>query len=292
MSLPYTISKQSLTIYHDGQPKTLLSSDSNFEKCKQAIQNEDWELAIRLIDPACVIAYRSKDKMIVKDGQVYLLLSSGEHWAVPSVLNKTIIQYMDNNWPFQRLVNFGLKLANNPSAHSVEQLFPFLEHNKVILFDDGDFVLYKKVRNDFLDWYTGTIDNSPGKTVLMPREAVNHDPQQTCSYGLHAANWEYANSHYHGGMGKMLVLKVNPAHVVSVPTDYNNSKIRVCEYYVEREIQQELPEDEYIVDDSENPDVLMLEEMFPDEDLDYLIETWRDNDCNVSQTTDAILAVQ
>jgi hypothetical protein len=83
----------------------------------------------------------------------------------------------------------------------------------------------------------------------MDREKVTHDPHITCSQGLHAANWDYANNFYGGGI--MLALKVNPADVVSVPVDYNNSKIRVCRYFVERKIDSELPENAYIMSDED-----------------------------------------
>ena len=261
MSLPFIISKNSITISHNNMPKTILASDPNFEACKKAIQNEDWEQAIRLIDPACVIEDRSNSRFFVQDGQVYLRLLEGKYWEVPSVLNKKILSYMENDWPFESLVNFAFKLSQNPCQDSMRQLFPFLEHNAVTLYPDGDFLLYKKVRNDYLDFYTGTMDNSPGKIVEMSREQVTHDPQITCSQGLHAANWDYADRVYHGGSGIMLALKVNPADVVSVPVDYNNSKIRVCRYYVECKIDTELPENAYIMNDED-----LCEELEDDED--------------------------
>ena len=37
----------------------------------------------------------------------------------------------------------------------------------------------------------------------------------------------------------LVVVKVNPEHVVSVPVDYNNQKLRVCEYTILSELPNE-----------------------------------------------------
>lgn len=75
----------------------------------------------------------------------------------------------------------------------------------------------------------------------MPRNQVNEDSSQTCSYGLHVANFEYATNFYSDGV--MLECEVNPADVVSIPTDYNQSKMRVCRYKVLGIVDQKHSED-------------------------------------------------
>jgi hypothetical protein len=64
---------------------------------------------------------------------------------------------------------------------------------------------------------------------MMDRSKVDDDPNNTCSKGLHVASLPYLQ-HYPGSV--TVLVKVNPANVVSIPTDYNNSKMRVCEYEV------------------------------------------------------------
>jgi hypothetical protein len=83
-----------------------------------------------------------------------------------------------------------------------------------------------------MDVYTGTFDNRPGQVVEMDRRDVNDDPNQTCSAGLHACGPEYL-PHYGNYEGRIItLLKIDPADFVSFPTDYNNSKARVCRYEV------------------------------------------------------------
>jgi hypothetical protein len=69
----------------------------------------------------------------------------------------------------------------------------------------------------------------------MKREDCNHNPKETCSYGLHVASWHYLTSgpgDYTDRTLPIVECKVDPANVVSVPTDYDQSKMRVCEYEV------------------------------------------------------------
>jgi hypothetical protein len=80
-----------------------------------------------------------------------------------------------------------------------------------------------------VDNYTGTFDNSVGQTVFMPRKEVNNDRTITCSHGLHCSNWDYAKN-YSGNV--LVMVKVNPSDVVSVPLDYSNKKLRCCKYVV------------------------------------------------------------
>jgi len=85
------------------------------------------------------------------------------------------------------------------------------------------------VRSDFTDCHTGKFDNSPGQVVTMPRNEVNEDKDQTCSSGLHFCSLSYLSSFYGD---KVVILKINPRDVVSIPSDYNNAKGRCCRYEV------------------------------------------------------------
>jgi hypothetical protein len=64
----------------------------------------------------------------------------------------------------------------------------------------------------------------------MPREECDSDPTVTCSSGLHVGSMEYVAQF---GYSDSVILEclINPRHVIAVPIDYNNTKMRVCEYY-------------------------------------------------------------
>jgi len=95
---------------------------------------------------------------------------------------------------------------------------------------------YKVVRSNFMDKHSGRFDNSPGKTVEMPRAKVDDNDNNTCSSGLHACSKDYVKFFSNGSSDKLVVVKIAPEDVVSIPTDYNNTKLRCCKYLVVSEI--------------------------------------------------------
>ena len=129
------------------------------------------------------------------------------------------------------MIAFLDNLMLNPSKRAVDELYGFLEATKLPITDDGCFLAYKRVRNDYLDYYTGKVDNSIGQKPSMPRNQVDDDKNRTCSKGLHFCSLSYL-PHYHGSSGRIVILKINPRDVVSIPTDYNNAKGRACLYEV------------------------------------------------------------
>jgi hypothetical protein len=129
---------------------------------------------------------------------------------------------------------------DNPSYRSVQELYGFLEKNNLPITPDGYFLAYKRVRDDYTDCHTGTMDNSIGKTVSMERNQVDDDQNNTCSQGLHFCSQGYLK---HFGGARTIIVKINPRDVVSIPTDYDNSKGRACKYQVIGEVGIN-PEDE------------------------------------------------
>lgn len=134
------------------------------------------------------------------------------------------------------MIAFFENLILNPSESAVKELFLFLEANELPLTDDGCFLAYKRVRDDYKDCYSGTFDNSIGSTVSMKREDVNPNRHDTCSTGLHFCSKDYLKSFYGA---HIMVLKINPKDVVSIPSDYNNAKGRCCRYEVIGELESE-----------------------------------------------------
>lgn len=180
-----------------------------------------------LIDPTIAIVKHSSGLFGVKCGQVYM---DGE--ALPDALSVRILDFVNTKIPFMPLLKFWENCKLNPDPRAKTDLYKFLEHNGHPITSDGCFIAYRAVRNDFLDKYTGTIDNSVGAVVKMNRADVDCDPNTTCSRGLHAAAYDYARNSY-GTNGDVLVeVKINPKDVCAIPTDYNNQKMRVCEYTV------------------------------------------------------------
>jgi hypothetical protein len=67
----------------------------------------------------------------------------------------------------------------------------------------------------------------------MERNQVNDNKDVTCSAGLHFCSQGYLG-HFSGE--RVMILKINPRDVVSIPTDYNNTKGRCARYEVVGEV--------------------------------------------------------
>jgi ribosome modulation factor len=138
---------------------------------------------------------------------------------------------LQDGFTVEPLVNFMHNLMKNPSKRSVDELYGFLEKNNLPLTPDGHFLAYKKVRRDFKDIHSGTMDNSPGTVVEMERNMVDDNKDQTCSTGLHFCGLSYLD-HFGGNDSRVVIVKIDPADVVSIPSDYNGAKGRACRYEV------------------------------------------------------------
>ena len=236
------ITNKSVTVTTDGNSKTVRKEDASYGDLIRAIKNQQWDKISRLLSPEDAVLDLSNGQMSVIDSQVTLKTSNGD-FLVPSGLNDKILLHIEKKLPFEPLIKFALNLSENPSKHSVDQLFTFLEANHFAITDSGNFIAYKKVRADFKDVRTGTMDNSIGLTVSMPRDQVCSNAEVHCSIGLHVANYNYAHNIYNGDI--TLLVEVNPKNVVSVPNDYDCAKMRVCEYRVLSLAKEELKDHLY-----------------------------------------------
>lgn len=226
-------------ILPNGQPKTISSEDSNFEKVLEAIKARNWDVIPDLLDVKSKIFNFSDGVFKVVDGVVNV---NGK--PVPDSLSKKIIAFAKEGLPYKPLLNFWDKLSKNPSWRNVQGLFEFLELKGYALTEDGDFIAYKGVRSDWTDRYSGKISNKIGETVSVPRNEVNDNPEIECQFGLHVADYAFASS-YAGNDGHMIMVSVNPEHVVSMPNAYQFTKMRVCQYTVLKEVFEEKKESLY-----------------------------------------------
>jgi len=83
----------------------------------------------------------------------------------------------------------------------------------------------------------GRLANDPGDVVEMDRDQVTWNPAVPCSAGLHVGTVDYARG-FRGRNGVLIEVAIDPADVVSVPTDSSGEKMRVCKYEVVREVRE------------------------------------------------------
>ena len=256
---------QNVSVVLDGKPYVIPASAGHFNQVLEAINNDDAETLDNLLQPKARISVATEGR-ITYDGSN--LLFNGER--IHNAISDRLSFLWSNGLKYQPLLRFLDNLMDNASFRAVNETYGFLEACNLPITDDGHFLAYKMVRHDFTDIYTGNMDNSIGRVVEVPRNRVDEDSNRTCSYGLHCCSKEYLFSGYgswnSGGADRIVIVKVNPRDVVAVPSDYNNSKMRVCRY----EVVGELSRDDLNLGEYYTPDFAPEME---EEDWDSLADT-------------------
>jgi hypothetical protein len=226
MAYSYLIQGKNIVVVIDNRPYTITSTHIGYEKLKQAIRDSDWDTVKAVVDPAREILKYGAGHVAVQGSKVFY-----RDRELVGVMTQRLIEMYQDGFPVEPLILFMENLMQNPSKRAVEELYGFMEKGNLPLTPDGHFLAYKKVRADFLDIHSGTMSNAPGNIVEMERNAVDDDQNRTCSAGLHFCSKEYLN-HFGGSDSRTVILKINPADVVSIPADYNSTKGRACRYEV------------------------------------------------------------
>lgn len=230
--IPFLLKSSSVTLFPPGaEPLVVDQSHMNFKAVREAILAGDFDLAVSLGSVAAFVNTVTQGKVSVSEhGVTY---NGG---FISGYLAEKMVQFFNEGLPVDHYCLFLENIMTNPSMTSRRELFLFLEAADLPITQDGCFLAYKAVRFDFKDKHSGKFDNSPGAVLTMPRESVDDARERTCSYGFHVAAYEYAKNFLGGSGDKLVSVKVNPKDVVSVPSDYQNQKLRTCAYEVLAEI--------------------------------------------------------
>lgn len=236
MTVPFMWVDGNLTLVLNNRAYQVLPDHINYKMILEALPTATADELLDIVDVEKAVASFSDGVVEIKDGQV-----TYEGEIVHGSISKRILEFISKGLPFQPLVNFLNNLMENPSMQSQKELYDFLEHENLPITEDGYFLAYKAVRSDFKDKYRGTFDNSVGQVCTMQRAKVDDDRSRGCSNGLHAGALNYVASYgsLEGG-DKIVIVKINPRDVVSVPSDCNYEKLRTCQYEVVGEYQGEL----------------------------------------------------
>jgi hypothetical protein len=245
---------KSLNVFFQGKSHTIYATDAKFESAVEEYKNQNWDALHNILNPAQVFLnlYAKYEQIEVKDGNVYV---SGE--PISNLVASRILDFLAEGVDCVPIFKFITKLNLNPSSRAVNELYTFLEHKFLPVTDNGNFLAYKALRSDFTDVHSGKFDNNVGNVLEMPRNKVDDNKEAGCSYGFHAGTLEYARG-FRPFNGKLVVVEINPADVVSIPTDCECQKLRTCKYMVHSEYEVPLEdltyESHYSTDDDEDVD--------------------------------------
>lgn len=231
MKVNWAILPKSIVVNFNGKTKNISNDNKEiYDRVVEAIRSKNYDSIPGILDIIGTISVKSNKNIEIKNDSLYI---DGD--LVNNSIAARILQYHRENLPYDGLVEFWRNLKQNPSYMARERLFFFLENGGHPFTDDGHFIAYKAVTSDFKDIRTKTFDNSIGAKPSMDRSQISDDPNVHCDPGLHVASFKYlTDSGYYTKTNDnvYIYVKVNPKNVVSIPTDYHNQKMRVCEYEV------------------------------------------------------------
>lgn len=246
-----------ILLLSNGERIRIEKNDKNYAKVLNvfSLPPEEQEDALKVILAPVEVKKQyihGKDGFEVVDETVYY---QGEE--LPPSLVQKVLSVMRDGLPLIHFEKFWQRLQNNPSSSSVKELTDFLSYKELPITEDGYFIAYKGVDNDYYSVHgntktkviKGTVDdsgrifNGVGEEIEVVRRDVCDNRDIGCSEGLHVGSHDYAK----GWGTKMVIVKVDPADVVSVPSDCSFQKCRVCKYVVVGEYEEEIQSS--VVDD-------------------------------------------
>ncbi len=288
----FQLNRNSLTSVVGGKAYTIRDDNPNFNKAVAAVKANDEVEFVRLVDVQKTIQDKfdaspaSVGKMEIRNGEV---LFNGK--VIHDSNTRRVLEVARTDLPMDGLLNFLSNLYQNDSNRAVEEGYAFLEKENIPVTEDGCFLAYKTVRDDYYSKTAGSLTllqgranesghifNGVGEVIECLRREVDDVAGRTCSHGLHVGALEYAgpNGWFHNEGDKCVIVKVNPKDMVSVPSDHNANKLRVCKYEVVGEYVSELNKPLYTSDETyeyddeyEEEDEEVYEEELTIDDLEY-----------------------
>lgn len=234
-----------VSAYIDGELYTAASNQAGFNAIVNKLQAGDESV----VDDFDAANFANKafhavtDRVSVRNGIVHL-----DDNPIDAAMNNVVMQYLsEGNESALPLVRFLERLDENPSFNSRDQLWRFVKTNGIHIDDDGYLIMYKGVSRaedgGYMSVSRGTafvngvkheghIPSKPGDVVTMPRREISDNPNVACHRGLHCGARSYAEAF----APVLITVKVDPAHVVSVPTDSYDQKVRVEQYEIMPEV--------------------------------------------------------
>ncbi len=235
--------KRFITIMYESTDTSTIEPDhESYEEIKRKLIEGDY-------DNIKVLACRKTMREAIEQGN-FKISSDGLYMNGSLVKNPVadeICELFQREEPFEHLLKFYQNLCLCPSAHIYKTLFNMIKNSHVQINEDGNIIAYRRVRSNFTDPRTGTMDNSVGTTLTIPYHEVDHNYNNTCSRGLHVCAPHYLNNSGYGGRGcpKVIKVEVEPRNCVAIPSDYRFTKMRVCSFKVIEDITEDFNAGKY-----------------------------------------------
>ncbi|UIS25249.1 transposase [Erythrobacter phage vB_EliS-L02] len=231
----FTIGRSSISLFLDNEFYSLDESHPNYQtirdELKKPVDERDIDLIRKWVSVKRAVEIMTAGKVTVLESEIQF---GGK--PVHNYMTKRMLDLLMDGFDLTPWVNFMNNLYDNPAEYAHDELYEWMEKADMPLTEDGHFLAFKKVRGNYTDCHTGTFDHSPGNVIEMPRENCDPVRSNTCSTGFHFCSAGYLSS-FHGE--RIVIVKINPRDVTSIPNDYHFTKGRCCRYEVVAELSSQ-----------------------------------------------------
>ncbi len=190
----------SVTAIVSGKHYTADSTRANWSEILKALKENDADAFVRAVDVKTAFASYTEGKVSIVGNEV---LYAGNR--LDGVIVERIFDFLKGGFPVRPILKFINNLYANPSNRAIGELYKFLEHKALPITENGTFLAYKGLNDDFYSVTAGTIKklvrgtvredgriyNGVGEVVECERNQVDDNKDNTCSHGLHAGSMDY-----------------------------------------------------------------------------------------------------
>lgn len=232
----YFKDNKQLTVYFaDGNSAVWQVGNPQFDKVLKLCQNNNWIQIEMLHNQAKALLNNDVsiqcDKLIIEasnvsQGDTLMSIDLSEIDESDPILAfiKLLKDKGTVDTEIERIKPFLKNLFENPFIDAVQEIYEYCKAMDFEITEDGCFLAYKYVNEDLTSCYDGKTKHAIGKYTEV--EEFDTNRHNHCSQGLHFCSKAYLS----GGDSTIIVVKINPKDVVSIPTDYSFTKGRCRRY--------------------------------------------------------------
>lgn len=220
-----------INAFVNGKSYSLSPGAYYYPSALEAAKCRDYDKLIEAINLDQAVKSKSNGKVSFEDG---ILRYNGSY--IDNKLSRRVLQLISEGYRLEPFIKFMDLCYQNPNPTVVDNLYDFMETSGIMLDEEGWVVGWKKVNSDGYDLHSGKVLYEVGKTVKIDRSSCDERTANSCSYGLHVGSKNYSES-FHSGVGKILLVRLNPKNVVCVPEYSQWEKLRTCEMEVLEEFK-------------------------------------------------------
>ena len=224
-----------LTVYFaDGNSAVWQNSNPQFGKVLDLCQSNNWIKIEMLHNQAKTLlnnkAYIQDNNLIIEKEQstVTIGLKDSPNEECKDVIS--FIKLLKNkgviDTEIESIKPFLKNMFKNPFIDAVHEIYEYCKAMDFEITEDGCFLAYKYVNKDLTSCYDNTTKHAIGKYTEVSVFDTNR--RNECSQGLHFCAKSYLDC---CSSNTIIIVKVNPKDVVSIPLDYDFAKGR-CKRYM------------------------------------------------------------